>query len=903
MEDPFFAADWLELCEVLHTTGRPQVIDRRGELPDPPPPRSSACVVQLGLVEGRWAMPMAGSQVFEPGAVVWVLSSRWLSRDHGRLLCHRGLWADRAGQLYLDDFSPPRLVTYFSNFLTRPSTYGLRSDGEPLEIGIDCPQSSCTEILNVTGCKVTTRLLAGTAGVRIPRSIALISQPPDGVLRTHRHPDVTVLDASELVAQMLQEPELVRRQLEQWIFPQLERWPAWIKRVIVKPSGLMHLQGRGVQILPRDDLTAIVDAIIRLMSGDGGTVFERGDSVLIDAFVGGQRASVRVRAIASRTDDDRATALGFICSYAASDRPIGGTSAWPQSLQTTLMNARIPNAKRIAKDLEEELRQATEVTLEAIFRIDPKVATKPGARTDLIGLDFVFALPGDTESGQEALAPSLIEVNDHDCTDIGQIYGYTRQRPMYAAISSPQENLLDTHFRAMLTRSQRYLLNEKRILLVGGTTTSKRRVWERARACGVRLVLIADKSPSPELGFGSELESVIVIPNLYSDHSESTEKAICESVLVALAERDLKVDGVLCVWEDSTVLAARLAERLGLPGHPLAAQMNAKNKLKTRQALLVPLSDTESSAQPNPATLTLETVEIRSLADLKSAAQHIGFPAVLRTTCGSAAVGTQVVRTLPEALEHAQFILNLLSDPTAAETRYPGGGFVFGNEVNRLFLCEYVEGNEYDVDLIMFEGHLIDAWVTDNGVTDLPCCAEVCEVFPSALDDDLQQQLISAAWLTCQRLGLQSGVVNVELKFSRFGPKIIEVNGRMGGFYISDWAREVWDLELPDQAMMIACGIRPVGRVRRTPRTWLAGVQVFADQSADIEQADAMVTKFGDHAFDPYYPEPIANVAYRGRSAQDAVMAAEQGLKKLFRQNPDRAAVLAERLKNLLQAD
>ena len=849
-------------------------------------------------------MPIAAAQVFEPASVVWVLSPRWLSREQGRLFCHRGLWADRAGQLYLDDFSPPRLVTYFANFLTRPSTYGLRADGEPLECGIDCPQSSCTEILNATACKVATRLLAGAAGVRVPHSIALISQSPASVLKTHRHPALTVFDASEFAAQLPQGIDGIRRQLEQWIVPQLEQWPTWIQRVIIKPSGLMHLQGRGVRIVPREDGAAIVDAVVRLMSGEGGTVFEPGDSVLIDAFVGGRRASVRVRAIASRTEDDRATALGFLCSYAASDRPIGGTSAWPQSLPTTLMNARIPGAQKIADELDEELRRTTEATLEAIFKLDPIIDSKPGARTDLIGLDFIFALPGDTESGQEALAPVLIEVNDHDCTDIGQIYGYTRQRPMDAALSSPQDHLFDTHLRAMLTRSQRFLLNGKRILLVGGATFSKRRVWERARACGVRLVLIAAEHPAPELGFGSELESVIVVPNLDSDHSEAAEKVICESVIATLAERSLNVDGVLCVWEDSTVLAARLAERLGLPGHPLAAQKNAKDKLKTREALLVPLSDTQSSAQPNPATLTLETVEIRSLNDLESpAARRIGFPAVLRMTCGSAAVGTQVVGTLPEAVEHGQFLLKLLSDPTAAEARYPGGGIAFGADVNRLFLCEYIAGNEYDVDLIMFEGQLIDAWVTDNGVTDLPCCAEVCEIFPSALDEELQQQLISAAWLTCQRIGLRSGVVNVELKFSRFGPKIIEVNGRMGGFYIPDWVREVWDLELPDQAMMIACGIRPVGRVRRTPRTWLAGVQVFPEQSAILDQPDAMVTKFGEHGLDPYYPEPIGNVAYRGRTALAAVAAAEEGLKNVFRNNPERAIVLAGRLKNLLPVE
>lgn len=900
-DDSYFATEWRELGETLRVTGRPPAIDRRGKNPDPPPPRSSACVVQLGLAEGRWAMPISGTQVFEPGAVVWALSANWLSRDGDDLLCHCGLWADRAGQLFLDDFSPPRRVTYFANFLTRASTYGQRSEGVPLEAGLACPQSSCTEIVELTGCKVTTRLLAGRVGVRIPQSIALTSVPPTGVLKTHRHPDVAVLDGSMLVPQLRENHGEARRELEREILSRLEQWPVWINRVIVKPSGLMHLQCRGVRILPRHQPSAIIDAIIDLVSGRGGTTFECGDNVLIDAFVGGQQSSVRVRAIASRTEDDRATALGFICSAASSDRLIGGASGWPQSLHAVLLNARVPHAERRANELEAELRRFTEATLEAIFATDFPVASKPRARTDLLGLDFIIALPGDTAPGQAALSPTLIEVNDHDCTDIGQLYGYSRQRPMDDRNGSPQDHLIDTHLRAMLTRSQRYLLNGKRLLLVGGTTWTKRRVWERARACGVRLVLVASQLPAAELGFGSELESVIVIPNLDSDHTESAEQAICESVIATLAERKLDIDGVLCVWEDSTVLAARLAERLGLPGHPVAAQSKAKDKLKTHAALMTPLADAQYSVQPNPETLAVETIEIRSLADLESpAAQRMGFPAVLRTAYGSAAVGTRVVRNIDEARRHVGELLGLLHNPQAAEARYPGGGFAFDSDRARLFLCEYLDGNEYDVDLVMFEGQLVDAWVTDNGVTDLPCCAEVCEIFPSALEDERQQQLISAAWLTCQRLGLRSGVVNVELKFSRFGPKILEVNGRMGGFYIPDWVLAVWDLELVEQAMLIACGIRPVGRVRRTPRTWLAGVQIFAEQSADLDQPEAMVTHYGDHPWDPLYPEPIANVAYRGSSPQEAVAVAERGLGDLFRKNPERAATLVKRLNDLL---
>ena len=846
-------------------------------------------------------MPIAGTQVFEPGAVVWVLSASWLSREGGELLCHRGVWVDDAGQFFLDDFTPPRRVTYFANFMTPSSTYGQWTQGGPLESGLACPQSSCAEILEFTGCKVTTRLLAGRARVPVPHSLALLSVPPSGVLRTERLAHVAVFDASVLLPELKGGSVDALRELELLVASCLAQWPEWIERVVVKPSGLMHMGGKGVGIVPRHDLAAIVDRVTGLVSGRDDATVEQGASVLIEAFVGGRHSSIRVRAFASRTSEERATALGFVCGAAPSDRLIGGTSAWPQSLTAVLRNARVGNADQLAEGLESELRRCTQAAMEAIVQADRPVASKPGARTDLLGLDFIFALPDDTWPGQAALAPTLIEVNDHDSTDIGQVYGYSRQHPRYDRSGSPHDQLLDAHLRRVLTRSQRYLLGGKRLLLVGGTVATKRRVWEHARACGVTLVLVASELPAPELSFGPELESVIVVPNLDSDHSESAELEMCESVLAALAERQLNVDGVLCVWEDLTILAARLAERLGLPGHSVAAQSRAKDKMKTYEALRIPLSETQSSAQPNPAILALETIEIRSLADVESpAARALGFPAVLRTAHGSSAVGTRIVGDIDEARTYAGELLELLNNPHVAEARYPGDGFAFGPQAARLFLCEYLDGNEYDVDLVIFQGELIDAWVTDNGVTDLPCCAEVCEIFPSALDDDRQRQLIAAAWLTCQRLGLKDGVVNVEFKFSRYGPKVLEVNGRMGGFYIPVWVSEVWDLELVEQAMLIACGIRPVGRVLREPRTYLAGVQIFAEQGADLDQDGALVTRYGDYPKDSLYPEPIANIAYRGSSASAAVAAAKKGLPEIFASNPARAVILSDRLDNLL---
>ncbi len=245
-DDSVFDAEWGELSAVLKAVGRPPAIDRRSANPMPAAPESSACVVHLGLTEGRWAMPITGTQVFEPGAVIWALSADWLSRSGDDLYCRRGVWADRSGQLFLDDFSPPRRVTYFANFLTPATTYGKSAAGQALEAGIACPQSSCTEILTFTGCKVTTRVLARSAGVRVPPSLALISLAKSDLLVRNSCPDVTVVEAGQLFEGLRLGAVDARVSLERIIDSYLRRWPNWVDRVVVKPSGVMHMGGARV---------------------------------------------------------------------------------------------------------------------------------------------------------------------------------------------------------------------------------------------------------------------------------------------------------------------------------------------------------------------------------------------------------------------------------------------------------------------------------------------------------------------------------------------------------------------------------------------------------------------------------------------------------------------------------
>jgi len=43
------------------------------------------------------------------------------------------------------------------------------------------------------------------------------------------------------------------------------------------------------------------------------------------------------------------------------------------------------------------------------------------------------------------------------------------------------------------------------------------------------------------------------------------------------------------------------------------------------------------------------------------------------------------------------------------------------------------------------------------------------------------------------------------------GPRLVEINARMGGFSIYHWLRRLYDIDLVHLAIMVACGVRPVG--------------------------------------------------------------------------------------------
>ena len=840
VDDAWFPASWALLGELMRAARRPTPIDRRGWPRThlvPPPSAPADCLVFLADPSGRWSHPIVAARTLGPGTALLVLCPAWLARDGERLLCRAGIWSTAGGQMYLDTFDPPRPVSYFANHLTAPDTLGVRSDGDAMEVGLVCPMSSSTELSLFVGCKVSTRVLSHLAGVSVPRCLAVFRAAlpdwlVDAAARTSGHVELLPARASHEPWQAPPSAYLADR-----IAATVDRWPAGAGRVVVKPSGLMHMQSRGVSFHPRMDTRAAAEAVAHLLSGASEVPIAAGDAILIEEFVGGAELTLRIRSVVGRHEGDEpgARVLRMICGVASSSGVVDGYNTFSQELAEALCNLGVSAPEVAARALEASARRSSERAFLAITHAERPPPDKPNARTDLLGLDFIVAIGSDPEGRPSVSEPVLIEVNNHDCTDVFHSHAANLIGGATAALAEPDAGVLGGYLLAAARRSHAFLLQGRTLLAIGTGGAVKRFAWDRVRRTGVRVIVANSAPPIAVLGLDEPWAMHLSAPGL-ERQGEDHDGATCESILRALRERGIFPDGVITFVENYTPVAALIAERLGLRGNSPLAQRTAKSKLATLQALVGPTSAGHGWLSV-PRALAAPFADLRTPRDVWSAGRQIRYPAMLKQYFGSSAVGSRRVESPEEAEREAERLLELVRDPSGADKLYPMCGFAHGGAHTGVLLMEFVEGTEHDVDLILFDGEVVDAFVSDNGPVDLPTCAETTALMPSALSPGRAQQLVAAAHQACEAVGLRHGVINVELKLSPTGPKVIDINGRMGGFYNPSWIHAIWQADLPAAVCALAMGVRPDRRLTDEPRCHIAGVMIFPADRPDIHAA------------------------------------------------------------------
>ncbi|WP_329612526.1 ATP-grasp domain-containing protein [Streptomyces brevispora] len=307
------------------------------------------------------------------------------------------------------------------------------------------------------------------------------------------------------------------------------------------------------------------------------------------------------------------------------------------------------------------------------------------------------------------------------------------------------------------------------LIVVGGTDLTYRGYCVERVAAGYPIALIDTKLPSGQ-------QHLVVDHEIAATH----DPAAVVAAGLALAARH-PVAGVVTWDEYALVPTAELAARLGVPGNSAVAMTACRDKATSRRLF----------AEHDVPSATSTRVD--TLAQATAAALRTGYPVVLKPSSHAASIGVIRVDT-PDELP-------------AAWTFASAGAGEQGPEGSGVLVEEYLFGPEISVECVTQSGVTTALAVTRKEVAFPPYFEEVGHTVEA--DDPLLPEVAPVAVQAVRALGVTSGIQHVEMRLTPSGPRIIEVNARIGGDLIGELVRLATGLDLPRIAADVACGAVP----------------------------------------------------------------------------------------------
>jgi biotin carboxylase len=160
---------------------------------------------------------------------------------------------------------------------------------------------------------------------------------------------------------------------------------------------------------------------------------------------------------------------------------------------------------------------------------------------------------------------------------------------------------------------------------------------------------------------------------------------------------------------------------------------------------------------------------------------------------------------------------------------------------NDLVLEEYLAGVEFDVDLVLEEGECVFSSVSRNWPTAEPSFQETGLHCPPDHRSKPVGQLVELVVRTVQALGFAQGVLDVEGKCTTKGPRIIEVNARLGGGRIHQIVEAVWGVDLIEAYVRSALGLAQKLTPSRKPQCAVVNAFVYAPATGRLTALHAVL--------------------------------------------------------------
>ena len=272
--------------------------------------------------------------------------------------------------------------------------------------------------------------------------------------------------------------------------------------------------------------------------------------------------------------------------------------------------------------------------------------------------------------------------------------------------------------------------------------------------------------------------------------------------------------GIVTTSEFYVETVAVLATHYNLPGNPVDAIKNTRNKALMRHVL--------KQAEVRQPRFTV----VHDADGIVEAMEHIGLPFVLKPADDTGSNNVLLCQTQEQAERHARKILATRVNVRGQQT----AGVVVAEE--------YLEAAEFSVEMLTWQGETTCVGITQKSLTGFPYFVEACHLFPAALPEAWAADIQATVRQALSTLGISHGTTHTEVKWTPAGCAIIEVNARLAGGMIPELIRLATGVDMLEQHLRCAVSEPAALQVKALG---VAGIQFFmADRSGFLQGIEGM---------------------------------------------------------------
>ncbi|MBP5251243.1 MAG: ATP-grasp domain-containing protein [Treponema sp.] len=318
-------------------------------------------------------------------------------------------------------------------------------------------------------------------------------------------------------------------------------------------------------------------------------------------------------------------------------------------------------------------------------------------------------------------------------------------------------------------------MQKKEYVLVLGASLMQKPAMEAAMELGYK-TLVIDANPEA---------ACVKFADVFFPVDLKDREAVLK---LALEYRD-SLCAVFTAGTDFSSTVSYAAEKLDLPCHSFESTLNATDKYLMRTCF-------SKNSVSSPAFEKISRNEIMQFI-AGGQLDSLSFPKVVKPVDNMGARGCRLIRSRQEFLPAVEDAVRASRCATS-------------------ILEDYMEGPEFSIDALVWNGSLTITGFADRHIFFEPYFVETGHTIPSSVTESEKILLIKTFAKGVEALGLTCGAAKADIKLTKDGPMIGEIAARLSGGYMSGWTYPYASgLNLTKQALLIAAGREPVELLNR----------------------------------------------------------------------------------------